>query len=191
MTREEVKKMLGEGATEEQVSAVLNMYQGEVNKAKTLQASLDKANAEKQELLGYKEEIDKINQSKMTEQEKLNAMQKEVEKNLKESKIIVNRAKAKEVLTGLDIDDDLISSLVSEDEEKTIKNANLLKNRMTTFEESITKKIQDDLVHSNLKPPATNKTTSSDAMTWEKFEKLSQEEQAKFAEENPDEFNNL
>lgn len=50
--------------------------------------------AEKQELLGYKEEIERINQSKMTEQEKLNAMQKEVEKNLKESKIIVNRAKA-------------------------------------------------------------------------------------------------
>lgn len=40
MTREDVKKMLGDGATEEQVSAVLNMYQGEVNKTKSLQGNL-------------------------------------------------------------------------------------------------------------------------------------------------------
>lgn len=114
-----------------------------------------------------------------------------MKKILKKAKLLLTEQKPKEVLTGLDIDDELISSLVSEDIDKTIKNANLLKNRMETFEQSITKKVQDDLVHSNVKPSATNKATSSDAMTWEKFEHLSQEEQTRFAEEHPDEFNNL
>ena len=43
-------------------------------------------------------------------------MKKEVETNLKNSRIIVNTAKAKEILAGLDLDDDTINLVVSDDD---------------------------------------------------------------------------
>jgi len=38
---------------------------------------------------------------------------------------------------------------------------------------------------------ATHNLGADNAMTWEKYQQLSDEEQAKFATEHPDEFNNL
>lgn len=192
MTREDVKKIFGENTTEEQITSFLNTYQGEITQSKNLEAELNAEKEKNKTLEGYKKQIDEINKAKLSEEEQMKVMKEEAEKNLKESKVIVNTAKAKEILAGLDIGDDLISSLVSDDEEKTVANATNLKNKMTSFEEAVTKKVTENLLNKDLTPPASNKAPSDEkAMTWEKFEKLSQEEQNKFAVENPEQFANL
>lgn len=191
MTREDVQSILGENATKEQITEFLNTYQGDVNKQKDLQNQIDQMKAENETLKGYKKQIDEINKAKMTEEEQLKAMKDEAEKNLKESRKIVNTAKAKEILAGLDIGDELIATLVSDDEEKTVANANSLKDKMNSFQEQVTKQVTDKLLNKDLTPPASNVPPDDKGMTWEKFEGLPQEEQNKFAEEHPDQFNNL
>ena len=127
----------------------------------------------------------------MTEQEKLEADKKTAEENLKQSRIILNKAKAKEVLSGYDIDDELINSLVNDDETLTLKNANLLKTKMDTFKDSVTKEVQSQITSLDVKPTPTNIPQKDDAMTLDKFNNLSAEEQNKFIEEHPEEFENL
>ena len=191
MTREEAKKILGENATEEQVSNLLNSYH---NSMKTKEAELKQA----QEMLAkysdydaLKNQLDEINKAKMTEQEKLEADKKTAEENLKQSRIILNKAKAKEVLSGYDIDDELINSLVNDDETLTLKNANLLKTKMDTFKDSVTKEVQSQITSLDVKPTPTNIPQKDDAMTLDKFNNLSADEQNKFIEEHPEEFENL
>ena len=169
MTREEAKKILGENATEEQVSNLLNSYH---NSMKTKEAELKQA----QEMLAkysdydaLKNQLDEINKAKMTEQEKLEADKKTAEENLKQSRIILNKAKAKEVLSGYDIDDELINSLVNDDETLTLKNANLLKTKMDTFKDSVTKEVQSQITSLDVKPTPTNIPQKDDAMTLDKF----------------------
>ena len=82
MKREEVKQILGEGATEEQISAVLNMYHSQ-------KTELDKANSEiskyknsyeeaVKESNSYKSELDKINEANLTKEEQLAKREKEI-----------------------------------------------------------------------------------------------------------------
>lgn len=191
MTREEAKKILGENATEEQVSNLLNSYH---NSMKTKEAELKQAQETLAKYSDYdalKNQLDEINKAKMTEQEKLEADKKTAEENLKQSRIILNKAKAKEVLSGYDIDDELINSLVNDDETLTLKNANLLKTKMDTFKDSVTKEVQSQITSLDVKPTPTNIPQKDDAMTLDKFSNLSAEEQNKFMEEHPEEFENL
>lgn len=191
MTREEAKKILGENATEEQVSNLLNSYH---NSMKTKEAELKQAQETLAKYSDYdalKTQLDEINKAKMTEQEKLEADKKTAEENLKQSRIILNKAKAKEVLSGYDIDDELINSLVNDDETLTLKNANLLKTKMDTFKDSVTKEVQSQITSLDVKPTPTNIPQKDDAMTLDKFSNLSAEEQNKFIEEHPEEFENL
>lgn len=191
MTREEAKKILGENATEEQVSNLLNSYH---NSMKTKEAELKQAQETLAKYSDYdalKNQLDEINKAKMTEQEKLEADKKTAEENLKQSRIILNKAKAKEVLSGYDIDDELINSLVNDDETLTLKNANLLKTKMDTFKDSVTKEVQSQITSLDVKPTPTNIPQNDDAMTLDKFSNLSAEEQNKFIEEHPEEFENL
>lgn len=191
MTREEAKKILGENATEEQVSNLLNSYH---NSMKTKEAELKQAQETLAKYSDYdalKNQLDEINKAKMTEQEKLEADKKTAEENLKQSRIILNKAKAKEVLSGYDIDDELINSLVNDDETLTLKNANLLKTKMDTFKDSVTKEVQSQITSLDVKPTPTNIPQKDDAMTLDKFSNLSAEEQNKFIEEHPEEFENL
>lgn len=191
MTREEAKKILGENATEEQVSNLLNSYH---NSMKTKEAELKQAQETLAKYSDYdalKNQLDEINKAKMTEQEKLEADKKNAEENLKQSRIILNKAKAKEVLSGYDIDDELINSLVNDDETLTLKNANLLKTKMDTFKDSVTKEVQAQITSLDVKPNPTNIPQKDDIMTLDKFSNLSAEEQNKFIEEHQEEFENL
>ena len=126
----------------------------------------------------------------MTEQEKLEQMKKETENNLKESRRIVNTAKAKEILAGLDLDDELISLVVSDDSQKTIDSANKLKAKFDSQKEIVTKKTQEDLTKLNVQPTISN-VPQSDAMNFEKFSKMSADEQNKWLVENPNGLNEL
>ena len=188
--------LLAKGYTEEQVTDILNTLHS-VSKDKDKQiADLQSEVLTKGEFEtkynAAQHQLDEMNKANMTEQEKFEAMKKEAETNLRNSKIIVNKAKAKEILSGLDIDENLIDTLVSEDEQTTINNANLLKNRFTTFKDTVEKQTRESITNLNVKPDTTNVPQQDDnVMTLDKFYKMTNEEQIKFVNENPGAIENL
>jgi hypothetical protein len=188
--------LLAKGYTEEQVTDILNTLHS-VSKDKDKQiADLQSEVLTKGEFEtkynAAQHQLDEMNKANMTEQEKFEAMKKEAETNLRNSKIIVNKAKAKEILSGLDIDESLIDTLVSEDEQTTINNANLLKNRFTTFKDTVEKQTRESITNLNVKPDTTNVPQQDDnVMTLDKFYKMTNEEQIKFVNENPGVIENL
>ena len=88
MSRDDAKKILGEGATEEQITNLLNNYHvQESAKAKELQEENARLKAENSKYGDYdniKKQLDDINKANMSEQEKLDAQKKEIEKNLRD-----------------------------------------------------------------------------------------------------------
>ena len=83
MTREDIKKILGEGATEEQISNTLNALHNQTN-ALNKQISELKANESKySDYNELKSQLDAINKEKMTEQERIANINAQIN-NLKE-----------------------------------------------------------------------------------------------------------
>jgi hypothetical protein len=196
MNREEAKKILGENATEEQITNLLNNYHiQESAKLKELQNQVNSLNEQNSKYSDYdeiKSKLDEINKANMSEQEKLEQMKKETELNLKNSRIIVNTAKAKSILAGLDLDDDIISLVVSDDENKTISNANKLKSKFDIQKENVAKETKETLISADLTPTMTNVNQNENAtMTFDKFADMSTEEQNKWLAENPNGLENL
>ena len=196
MSRDEAKKILGENATEEQITNLLNNYHvTESAKVKELENKVNNLTQENSKYSDYEEikkQLDDINKANMSEQEKLEQQKKEIETNLRNSRIIVNTAKAKEILAGLDLDDDIVSLVVSDDETKTINSANKLKAKFDSQKEMVTKATTESLTKIDLAPTMSNVNQNDDSIdTFEKFGELSAEEQQKFIEEHPTEFQNL
>lgn len=192
MKRDDIKSILGEGASEEQITNLLDAFH---NSSKEAKNKIDELNNKLSKFSDYddiKKQLDDINKANMTEQEKLEAQKKEIENNLKTSRIIVNTAKAKEILAGEVIDEQLIASLVSDNLDDTIAKANMFKTTLTNLKDSVEKQTRESLATANLKPSITNVNQGEqDVMTFEKFAQLSAEAQEKFIAEHPDEFDKL
>jgi DNA repair ATPase RecN len=175
--------LLAKGYTEEQVTDYLNMYhnlQSEVKKANE-QLTQSKALAD-----GLQKQIDDINNANLSEQEKLVKERQEADAYMSNAKKIYNTAKAKEILAGYEIEDDIINSFVSDDENVTLASANLLKSRLDTIIANTTKKVQDNIAAKDVRPAASNVPQEDDRMTREKYLKMSLTEQVMFKRENPD-----
>lgn len=194
MNREMARKILGEEATEEQITNLLNQWHiDESSKVKELESQVNNLSKEKEKYSDYdtiKKQLDDINKANMSEQEKLEQMKKEAEMNLKNSRIIVNTAKAKEILAGLDLDDDTIGLVVTDDETTTINRANNLKSKFDIMRENVAKQTKESLSTQDLTPTISN-VNQNDMMTLDKFNKMTAEEQNRFAVEHPTEFENL
>lgn len=189
MSRDEAKKILGEEATEEQITNLLNNYHvQESAKAKELQEENARLKAENSKYGDYdniKKQLDDINKANMSEQEKLDAQKKEIEKNLKESRITVARAKAKEVLAGEGLTDEQIEDLVSDDLEATISRANRWKETINAIKDTTAKATTESLTKIDLAPTMSNVNQSDNVMTFEKFSTMSDTEQEKWLQDNP------
>ena len=191
MKRDDIKNILGENATEEQITHLLNAFHNSTKEAKDKIEELNNKLSKVSDYDTIKKQLDDINKANMTEQEKLEEQKKEIEQNLKTSRIIVNTAKAKEILAGENIDDKLIASLVNDNLDDTIAKANMFKETLTNLKESVEKKTRESLTTADLKPSITNVVQGEDVMTFEKFSKLSASEQEKFIAEHPEEFEKL
>lgn len=195
MNRDEAKKILGENATEEQITNFLNNYHLNENaKIKEMQDQLNALKNENSKYSDYdaiKSKLTAIEQANMTEQEKLEQMKKEYENNLRESRIIVNRAKAKEILAGENIDDKLIDSFVNDNLDDTIAKVTMFKQTLTNLKDSVAKQTKESLVNADLKPSIPNVNPNTDVMTLDKFEDMSAEAQNKWLQENPNGLDNL
>lgn len=195
MNREKAREILGENATEEAITNLLNQWHlDESAKIKDLENQVNNLTNENSKYSDYesiKKQLDDINKANMTEQEKLEQQKKEIEKNLKDSRIIVATAKAKEILSGESIDDEQIKDLVSDDLEETIARANRWKETITSLKDSVAKKTQEDLTKLNIQPTISNVSQTETTMNFDKFSKMSANEQNKWLEENPNGLENL
>ena len=196
MNRDEAKKILGEGATEEQITNFLNNYHVSENaKMKEMQDQLNALKSENSKYSDYdaiKSKLNEMQQANMTEQQKIEQMRKEAEADRKEARLIVSRVKAKEILAGENINEKLIERLVDDNLETTIANANMFKETLASLKDSVAKQTKESLVNADLKPTIPNvNPNQDDVMTLEKFGKLSAEEQNKFITEHPEQFEKL
>lgn len=200
MKREE---LISRGYTEEQASELLDMFHANMKNVtkqnETLQNEIAVANEKIAGLSQKEQELNQIKQSQLTESEKVALKEKEIETRLQEAskreseaKKVLNEAKAKVILAEIGgVSDNILKSIVTDDEEVTIQNANELLNQFKSFKEETVLKTKEELSSLDIKPAASNSTQNDGAMTWEKFESLSEDEQFKFQEEHPDEFANL
>lgn len=192
MNREEIKKILGENASEEMVSNLLNSFH-----------NAEKDNSEKisqlqNQLNGYsdyeemKTKVSQYENEKLTEAEKIQKMREEAEENLRNSRITKNKAKVMTILSSLEIDEDIIDSIVSEDETKSINNANKILNRINTIKENVKQQTEANLVNLDLTPTTSNiNPNDKDIMTSEKFNKMSMLEQKQWKDSNPEMYSEL
>ena len=196
MSREEVKKMLGENATDEQVTVILNAIHQEKSKADNLEQKLNAQNLVNQETENkYKaleQKLSELEKEKMTEAEKLQLKEKEVEKNLAESKKILSKAKAQEILSKVGItDEDIINTVVSDNIDNTIASATVIANKFKFVQEETVKKTKEELANLDVKPTPTNVSQGEEGLTLDKFFNMSAQEQEKLINENPELLNNL
>lgn len=189
MRREE---LIAKGYTEEQATELLNLFHAENNEIKAnnmqLQKDLNVANNTINELNKVQIAYNEMQQSKMTEQEKVAAMKAEAEKNLAMSKKIVSKAQAKTIFAEIGgIDDAILDTLVSEDLTQTEANAKALVELIKSRDEATAKKTKEDLANLNVLPNPSNVQKGGDdksQMTKEQFVKLSREEKTKIFKED-------
>lgn len=189
MRREE---LIAKGYTEEQATELLNLFHAENNEIKASNAQLQKdlnvANQTITELNKAQVQLKQLQQAQMTDQEKLDAMRAETEKNLAESKRIVSKAQAKTIFAEIGgIDDAILDTLVSEDLTQTEANAKALVDLIKSRDEATAKKTKEDLANLNVLPNPSNVQKGGDdksQMTKEQFNKLSREEKTKIFKED-------
>lgn len=206
MTREDAKKILGENATEEQITNLLNSFHSEQEDLRKTIQTLEKENSnyktENNELSIYKKNAEEKRIANLNETERIAEERKNLESEKKKlylenkkAKELTNSIKAKSILMDSGVTEaeaeELAQKIVKEDEETTIASANLIANQIKLIKENTAKQTKEELLNLDLKPNPSNIPPNSNKMTWEKFQELSQDEQSKFAEEHPEEFENL
>ena len=195
MTRDEARKILGEEATEEQITNLLNNYHvQESSKVKELESQINSLKDINEKHSGYdtlKKQLDEINKSKMSEQEKLEADKLATAEALKNANIIYNTAKAKEILAGENLDDELLKTLVSENADDTIARATKMKETLSSIKESVAKQTKESLINVDLKPTISNVNQNEQIMSFDRFSQLSADEQNEWISQHPNEFENL
>lgn len=193
MKREE---LLEKGYTEEQASELLDMFhKNNANITKEnadLHSLLDSANDKIAGLTKVEAELNALKASQLSEEDKQKLAKAETEKNLRESRIILNTAKAREILAPLGgIDENVLKSIVTDSEDSTVANATNLLNQINSIKEATVNATKESLTTVDVKPTPSNNLDTNVGMTWEKFEAMTDDEQSAFAEEHPDEFANL
>ena len=193
MKREE---LVAKGYTDEQVSELLDLFHANssniTKENERLTAELDVAKNKIAGLTQIESEYNTFKQSQLTEQEKSALKQKEIDENLAKSRIILNSAKAREIFSEIGgIDENVLKSIVTDNEESTVANANALLSQIKNIKEQTVNKTKEELSKIDITPTPSNNLETETKMTWENFDKLSSEEQNKFAMEHPDEFANL
>lgn len=189
MRREE---LINKGYTEEQATELLNLFHSEQNDIKDNNAKLQK---DLQEALNKVNELNKVTKtyeaekkSQLSEMEQLEAMKKEIEEHLVNSKIVESRANAKNIFSEIGgVDDTILESIVSQDIEKTEANAKALVEFIKSREVATTKKTKEALLNNNVLPNSSSNTTNNDkanSMTKDEFNQLSIAEKTKIFKEN-------
>lgn len=190
MTREEAKRILGENATEEQISNLLNSFHNSLKAKEDENKSLKSKLDSQKDYETIKAELDEINKAKMSESERIAEREKEVEEKLSKANKILNSAQAKNILADYGLSDEVIEKLVSDDETTTINNANLFKAQLDSYKENITKNVKSEIASMDIKPTQTN-IPQETGMTKEKFSSMTMLEQKQWKDQNLDKYHEM
>ena len=191
MDRIKARQIIGENATDEQVTNFLNeWHNSRKEEQKQYETQLNELQSKISDYDDIKTKLDEINKANMTEQEKMEEQRKEIATNLSNSRKIYNKAKAMEILAGENVDEKIIDSLVTDNLETTLATINALKTNLTAIKDGVAKNTKESLTTLDLTPTMTN-VPQNNVMTMDKFMDLSAKEQDKFVNEHPTEFQNL
>jgi len=180
--------LLEKGFTEEQVTDLLNMFHEQNQLNNDLQNELNKFKGYETKYNELQKQMDDINKANLSEQEKIALERKEADEYVSKAQKIYNKAKAKEILAGYDVSEDLISNLISGDEESTVKSANNLKALLDAKIENAKLKAKEEMYNVNVKPNPSNVPQNDDVMTKDKFDKLTMSEQKVWKDAHLDEY---
>jgi len=208
MTREEVKQILGEDATDVQITNFLNFHHSQ-EKTKS-----DEINSLQSKIDGFKDydtikkELDDIRKANMTNEELLAAKQKELDNALaktkeEEAKLLKkqNSLEAKSILIEAGITDEeqlkgLLSSISTDNKDLTIASAKNIADLVKATKDSTEKSVKEQLMHQEPDPSANggSKSKEDGTMTKEKFNKLlleNFEEAKKWKDNNSEEYQRI
>ncbi len=151
MTREDITGLFPD-ATKEQIDTLLNKNSADIGKAKK-----EKEPPSDYETLKEKaEKYDKLEEGKLSDEEKTKKALEEAKNLKKQAKIELNAVKARSVFTQAGFSneeiDKLIGNVLNEDEQKTIDGANDLAAIFKQHEESVMEKVKTELYKNDPKP---------------------------------------
>jgi hypothetical protein len=169
------------------------MFHANVDNEKKLQEQLGSLQTQLADYETTKAKLSEMEREKMTADEKLEADKKETEKNLAESRKILNHSKVASILAEAGItDEETINALVSDDETLSVANATRIANSFKTMRDETVKKTKEDLQNADIKPNGSNVTQKSDTdliTNKEQFNALLMKDYAKakeFKDNNPE-----
>lgn len=192
----DLKELLGEaykeGMTFEEVQQALK--DKELVDKSTLPPMVEKTHFDKasSELAEYKKRIKELEQKDMTDQQLLQAELDKAKEAQKQYAVQLSRVKAEEAFVKAGLNEkqykDLLDSVANEDLEATLKVAKSITNLVTSTIAETDKKVRAEVLKDTPTPPSGEGTPG---MTIDKFRELSLPEKAKFAQENPEAYNQL
>ena len=158
----------------------------EANKSK-LMADINLLNGKIEELSSYKTKYEEYENSKLTEQQKIEKMQKEAQEMLKKAKVVSNTAIVKNLFAEADLKgneiEELVAGIVSDDEKVSRESAQKHITLLKKVAEDIAKTQYNSALNNMPKPKQDNGNSAT--VTLEQFQKMSFSEKLKLKSENP------
>lgn len=195
MTREKaeeyLKGILGTEPIKEQVDNLLaNVNKDDQEKSKKIEELTKQVNDltnESKKHSDYddiKKQLDDINRANMTEQQRLEEREKAIAKMEKETNRRNNRSIVKEIVSGLNVSDELIESLINEDAEISKKNAENLVSQINSIKEATIKETKESLLNLDVQPDVKDSVQK----TTKKWNEMSYTEKLELKRSNPQEY---
>lgn len=194
MTRESLRAL---GISDETtIDNILKMRGSEIDEASLAEAKLKKelaeANKKNQDVDSLTARIKELEAKNMSAEELQAQKIKAAEESQKKYERLSNKIEAQKVLlnAGMYAGDGLeriLDRISTENLETTIESANAIADMFKLTQENTEKHVREEMLRNNPTPPASN-TSDENEVTVEKFNKMSYEEMARFAKENPESF---
>jgi len=166
-------------------SAVSKAVETSKNK---MQVDINLLNSKVEELSPYKTKYEEYENSKLTEQQKIEKMQKEAKDMLSKAKVISNTAIVKSLFSEAELKgneiDELVASIVTDDEKVSRESAEKHISLLKKVAEEIAK-TQYNSALSNMPNPKKDNGSSA-TVTREQLEKMSFSEKLKLKTEQPE-----
>lgn len=192
MTRDEIRKILGENAAEETIDAIVDKFQAGADsykeQIKSANQELKKVQDEVKKYSDYdeiKKKLADINKANMTKEQQLEAREKSIVEKEKEINLRNNKSIANEILSKYGLEENVVNSILNENSEITTQNAQALAKQLDLIKENAIKTTKESLINANVQPNINDKK-SDVGMTFEKFNQMSATEQNELLNNDPE-----
>ena len=195
MTRDSLRAL---GITDEKMlDGILAMRSNEITEANKkevqMRKDLEEATKKAKSVDDLTSKIKALEAQNMTAEELQAQKIKEAENAQRKYEKLSNKIEAQKILlsggpTSGDTMEKILDKICSENQEATLEAANIIVEMVKSTRENTEKKVKEELLKNNPKPDATNMQVGDDVMTKEKFDNLSYEEMAAYAQKDPEGF---